>query len=92
MSLPIFSLLHMPTPGEHKIIQARILEYAEAFGWIVVSLEEAVRRRGFEHELLIDSIQVYAKSDFENDNPDEGPRQYAIVFANGGTAHELKLL
>lgn len=38
----------MPTPGEHKTFQARILEYAEAVGWTIVSREEAERRRGFD--------------------------------------------
>ena len=36
----------MPTPGEHKTVQARILAYAEAIGWTMVSCEEAERRRG----------------------------------------------
>jgi|GEM_PF-1409176 len=36
----------MPTPGEHKTVQARILEYAEAIGWTIVSREEAEQRRG----------------------------------------------
>ena len=46
----------MPTPGEHKTVQARILAYAEAIhlrqgyggqvGWKVVSREEAEQRRG----------------------------------------------
>jgi type I restriction enzyme R subunit len=35
----------MPTPGEHKTVQARILEYAVAIGWTVVSREEAEERR-----------------------------------------------
>jgi type I restriction enzyme R subunit len=38
----------MPTPGEHKTVQARILEYAEAIGWTIVSREEAEQRRGVE--------------------------------------------
>ena len=38
----------MPTPGEHKTVQSRILEYAEAIGWTVVSREEAEQRRGFD--------------------------------------------
>ncbi|MFZ1573724.1 MAG: hypothetical protein WAT36_00460 [Chromatiaceae bacterium] len=38
----------MPTPGEHKTVQARILEYAEAIGWTFVSREEAEQRRGFD--------------------------------------------
>ncbi len=38
----------MPTPSEHKTVQARILEYAEAIGWIVVPREEAEKRRGLK--------------------------------------------
>jgi len=37
-------------PGEHRTVQARILEYAEAVGWTFVSREEAERRRGFGRE------------------------------------------
>ncbi len=37
----------MPTPGEHKTVQARILVYAQEIGWRYVSREEAERRRGF---------------------------------------------
>ncbi len=35
-------------PGEHKTVQARILDYAEAIGWTVVSREEAEQRRGLD--------------------------------------------
>jgi type I restriction enzyme R subunit len=52
----------MPTPREHKTVQARILPYAEAIhlcqgyggqvGWTVVSREEAERRRGFDPKVL----------------------------------------
>ena len=38
----------MLKPSEHKTVQARILEYAEAIGWTIVSREEAERRRGFD--------------------------------------------
>ena len=38
-------------PGEHKTVQARILEYAEAMGWTFVSREEAERRRGFDPDV-----------------------------------------
>jgi len=41
----------MPTPGEHKTVQVRILEYAEAVGWTVVSPEKAERRRGFDPQV-----------------------------------------
>ena len=35
----------MPTPSEHKTIQARILAYAQEIGWTVVSRENAEKRR-----------------------------------------------
>jgi type I restriction enzyme R subunit len=38
----------MPTPGEHKTVQARILRYAQEIGWRYVPREEAERRRGFD--------------------------------------------
>ena len=41
----------MPSPREHKTVQARILTYAQEIGWTVVSREEAERRRGFDPEL-----------------------------------------
>lgn len=41
----------MPIPGEHKTVQARILGYAEAIGWTIVSREEAEQRRGFDPDV-----------------------------------------
>ena len=41
----------MPTPGEHKTVQARILAYAEAIAWSFVSREEIEKRRGFDKEV-----------------------------------------
>ncbi len=38
----------MPTPTEQKTTQARILAYAEAIGWTLVSREAAEQRRGFD--------------------------------------------
>ncbi|MEK0446649.1 MAG: hypothetical protein RLZZ399_1970 [Verrucomicrobiota bacterium] len=38
----------MPTPGEHKTVQARILAYAQEIGWTFVPREQAERRRGFD--------------------------------------------
>ena len=38
----------MPTPTEHKTVQARILEYAEDIGWTLVPRDTAERRRGFD--------------------------------------------
>jgi hypothetical protein len=39
----------MPTAGEHKTVQARILAYAQAIGWTYVPRGEAEKRRGFDH-------------------------------------------
>ena len=38
----------MPTPTEHKTVQARILAYAQDIGWTFVPREEAEQRRGFD--------------------------------------------
>lgn len=38
----------MPTPTEHKTVQARILHYAREIGWRYVSRAEAEARRGFD--------------------------------------------
>ena len=35
----------MPTPTEHKTVQARLLKYAEAIGWTFVPREQAEKRR-----------------------------------------------
>ena len=41
----------MPEPGEHKTVQARILDYAQAVGWTLVPRVEAERRRGFDPDV-----------------------------------------
>jgi type I restriction enzyme R subunit len=40
----------MPSPGEHKTVQARILAYAQEIGWTFVPRDEAERRRGFDQD------------------------------------------
>ena len=37
----------MTKPGEHKTVQARILQYAQEIGWTYVTRAEAEARRGF---------------------------------------------
>jgi hypothetical protein len=43
----------VPTPGEHKTVQARILAYAEAIGWTIVSREKEAAEitEGWIHSL-----------------------------------------
>ena len=38
----------MPSPSEHKTVQACILAYAQEIGWTLVTRGEAERRRGFD--------------------------------------------
>src|SRR5688572_9079695 len=38
----------MPSPGEYKTVQSRILAYAQEIGWSFVPRDEAERRRGFD--------------------------------------------
>lgn len=38
----------MPTPGEHKTVQGRLLAYAQEIGWVFVPRTEAEARRGFD--------------------------------------------
>ena len=40
----------MPTPSEHKTVQARILAYAQESGWTLVSRAEADVRRASSSE------------------------------------------
>lgn len=39
----------MPKPGEHKTVQARIIEYAGEVGWSFVTRSKAEQRRGFSN-------------------------------------------
>ena len=41
----------MPSPGEYKTVQARILAYAQEVGWTYVPQDQAERRRGFSFHL-----------------------------------------
>lgn len=41
----------MPKPGEHKTVQARILQYAQEIGWTFVPRLEAEKRRGISKDL-----------------------------------------
>jgi len=57
----------MPTPGEHKTVQSRILQYAQDIGWSYVPRDEAQRRRGF---------------DPEGSTPQERARKAALFFSD----------
>ena len=48
----------MPKPGEHKTVQARILQYAQEIGWVFVPRSEADKRRNVirNSEGLVSSV------------------------------------
>ncbi|MFH0728432.1 MAG: HsdR family type I site-specific deoxyribonuclease [Pseudomonadota bacterium] len=69
-------------PSEHKTVQARILEYAEAIGWTVVSREEAERRRGFDPELP-PAVRAKNRSLFFDDLLDAKVREFNPRYAEG---------
>jgi type I restriction enzyme R subunit len=57
----------MPSPGEHKTVQARILAYAQEIGWTYVPRREAEQRRGFEPDAA---------------TPDERARHASLFFGD----------
>ena len=69
----------MPTPGEHKTVQARILAYAEAIGWTIVSREEAERRRGFEPQMA----QKCADAEPQKDHLRQSAKSAVKCFSDG---------
>ncbi len=70
----------MPKPGEHKTVQARILEYAEAIGWTIVSREEAEQRRGFDSDVP-PADRAKNRSLFFDDLLDSKVRQFNPCYA-----------
>ncbi len=73
----------MRTPGEYKTVQARILEYAGAVGWIFVPCKEAVQRRGFDPE-TVPRDRAKGASLFFNDLLDAKVRKFNLHCAEGG--------
>ena len=67
-------------PTEHKTVQARILAYAEAIGWTVVSREEAEQRRGFDPKVL-PADRARNRSIFFDDLLDAKVREFDPCYA-----------
>jgi type I restriction enzyme R subunit len=55
----------MPKPGEHKTVQARIIQYAQDIGWSFVTRAEAEQMRGFDSSVI---------------NPQEEARHASLFF------------
>ena len=75
----------MPTPTEHKTVQARILEYAEDIGWTIVSREEAERRRGFDPGAPVGE-QARHRSLFFDDGLDNKVREFNPQYGDAPDA------
>ena len=75
----------MPTPSEHKTVQARILKYAEAIGWTIVPREEAELRRGFDPEVPPND-RAKGCSLFFNELFDAKVREFNPRYADGKEA------
>ena len=65
----------MPTPSEHKTVQARILKYAENIGWKIVPREEAEQRRGFDLDVPLKD-RAKGRSLFFDDQFDTKVREF----------------
>ena len=72
----------MPTPSEHKTVQARILAYAEAIGWTVVPREEAEQRRGFDPDIA-PKDRAKGRSLFFDDRLDAKVRELNPRYTKG---------
>ena len=54
----------MPTPGEHKTVQARILKYAQEIGWSFVPRTESDKRRWFDASAITGAEKTRSASLF----------------------------
>ena len=70
----------MPKPGEHKTVQSRILAYAEAIGWSILSREEAEQRRGIDPEVTL-ADRARNRSLFFDDLLDAKVREFNPRYA-----------
>ena len=73
----------MPTPGEYKTVQARILAYAQEIGWTYVPRSEAEKRRGFDHSMATPAEQAAAASPYFDDLLHAQVRKLNPKYAEG---------
>jgi type I restriction enzyme R subunit len=73
----------MPTPGEHKTVQARIIAYAQQIGWTYVPRAEAEARRGFDPEKRAPAEQAADASPYFDDLVDTQVRRFNPKYAEG---------
>jgi type I restriction enzyme R subunit len=73
----------MPTPGEHKTVQARILQYAQSIGWTYVSQAEAQARRWFDASKESTAEQAARASIYFDDLLDAQVRKLNPKYSEG---------
>jgi type I restriction enzyme R subunit len=73
----------MPTPGEHKTVQARILAYAQEIGWTYVSRSEAESRRGFDHTKATPAERAAEASPYFDHLLDAQVREFNPSYSEG---------
>jgi type I restriction enzyme R subunit len=73
----------MPSPGEYKTVQARILAYAQEIGWTYVPRGEAEKRRGFDHSKATPAEQAAEASPYFDDLLDAQVRKLNPKYAEG---------
>lgn len=75
----------MPTPSEHKTVQARILEYAQDIGWTLVPSDNAEQRRGFEPDAS-STDNAKGASLYFDDLLDAKVREFNLLYAEPKSA------
>jgi type I restriction enzyme R subunit len=73
----------MPSPGEHKTVQAHILAYAREIGWTYVPRGKAEKRRGFDHSGATPAEQAAEASPYFDDLLDSQVRKLNPKYADG---------
>ena len=76
----------MTKPGEHKTVQARILQYAQEIGWTLVPRVEAEKRRGFDSSVIQPSERARHASLFFDDLLYQKVRQFNPLYAEAPSA------
>jgi type I restriction enzyme, R subunit len=73
----------MPSPGEYKTVQARILAYAQEIGWTYVPRGEAEKRRGFDRSKATPAEQAAEASPYFDVLLDAQVRKLNPKYAEG---------
>ncbi|MGH9427634.1 MAG: type I restriction endonuclease, partial [Terriglobia bacterium] len=84
----------MPVTGEHKTVQARILQYAQEIGWTLVLRAEAEQRRGFDASMNQPSERARHASLFFDDLLYQKLREFNPLYAQapGALVGQLRRL